>query len=308
MSANPAEFLGIQIPTLALGVGLLSLAVAAFSLGWQITKHVLDGGRVRVYLNAGILGESSIAVNETGEWEIPYPFEGGLHSAHIEIAQLVVENPGRSSVTIYNPALVVAGAKKSHYSMCPSFFKFDGDEIISTKSVFRLEPYARVTYLLDYWRVIPMLREGASGDPVQLQGMVKVAGRKKPQKSSRRLKWIIPNDAWTARSGVTEIDPHTVMWRELYREFCTSEVADTEDAKASFSRLKIVLQRARKTLKEMPTADQLEEALNSSADALRVPRSYFGWTAFNMHQALILHEDHLGAWDSGKRPGSPTSE
>ncbi|MFE9562356.1 hypothetical protein ACFYM0_14765 [Streptomyces sp. NPDC006487] len=296
MSANPAEFLGIQIPTLALGVSLLSFSAAAFSLGWQIVKHVLDGGRVRVYLNAGILSENSIVVNDTGKWDTPYPFDGGPPSANIEVAQLVIENPGRSSITIYNPALDISGVKEGHYSVGPSTFEFDADDTISTKSLFRLEPYSRVTYLLDYWRVIPSLRGEAAGGTIRLRGMVRVAGRRKPQKSSRRRAWKIPNEAWSSRAGATEVDAYTVMWRELYREYRTSGASRVDEGEVSFGRLQMILHRARMALTEMPDVDQLEEVLKSSSDTLRIPQPYFGWIAFNMHRALKSHEPHLAAW------------
>ncbi|MER7758652.1 hypothetical protein [Streptomyces sp. NPDC097619] len=315
MSVNPAELFGMQTPAFALVVSLLSFTVAVTTLGWQVVKHVLDGGRVRVQLNAAVLSESAMAVNDTGKWGIAYPpFDGGAPSAHLEVAHLVVENPGRYGVTVHGPALVVSGARAGRYAICPALFGFTGDETVSTQSLVRLEPYSRVTFLLDYWDVVESVRERrdgsgdteetAAGGGVRLRGMVRVAGRRKPRKSSRWRAWRIPNDAWTSRSDVTELDPHTVMWRELYREHRAVGRRDAEEAGVPFARLQMVVHRARRMLTELPTVERLERALNDAADELGLPHTHFGGTALHMHAALTAHAPHLAPWRTAPESGA----
>ncbi|NGN95315.1 hypothetical protein G5C66_21570 [Nocardioides sp. KC13] len=91
------ELFGLPVAVWALVVSLLSFGAALFALGWQIIKHFLDGGRVRVYLNAAIWEPGVVlATNHSGRMVLK-----NNHSAWsvtrgraLELAQLVVENLG----------------------------------------------------------------------------------------------------------------------------------------------------------------------------------------------------------------------
>ena len=135
---------GVPVAVLAFAVSLLSFAVALGALGWQIAKHRLDGGRPRVYLNAAIWEPGSkIMVNRSGKWELVTGDLGNPGSENIELAQLVVENPGRTAITVYTPGLAVSGTDKPDYTISPRSFEvreFGADSSTGATSV-RLDPY-----------------------------------------------------------------------------------------------------------------------------------------------------------------------
>lgn len=114
-TASGPEFLGVPLTVWAFGVSLLSFLIALSALGWQVAKHFLDGGRVKVYLNTAVWQpEYMIATNRSGKLAFK---EGSAsrsvtHGEALELAQLVVENPGRTAVTIYSPGLQFSGHGK----------------------------------------------------------------------------------------------------------------------------------------------------------------------------------------------------
>lgn len=158
---TPTELFGMPVATWALIVSILSFGIALVALGWQVVKHFLDGGRVRVYLNAAAWEpEHMLATNRSGRQLLnaESPGKGVTHGRALELAQLVVENPGKIPVTVYSPGLSITGHEKRNYTLVPRLFaterSFGPDQAV-TDTVVRLEPYARVTFLLDYWSVIP---------------------------------------------------------------------------------------------------------------------------------------------------------
>jgi len=217
------ELFGAPVATWALVVSLLSFGIALVALGWQVTKHFLNGGRVKVYLNTAVLEpEFMLATNRSGRFVLQN--DNAAHSVTrgraLELAQLVVENPGRVPVTVYSPGLSISGHGKKNHSLVPRMFateaSFGPDKAVAD-TVVRLEPYARVTFLLDYWSVMPSLLKEAPKGRVLVRGFVGVAGRtKRPQKSSWRRRWRIGKGAYTAIVGSPEFTPFSVMWHEMY--------------------------------------------------------------------------------------------
>lgn len=230
---NPvtSDLLGVSVAVWALGVSLFSFLIALGSLGWQVAKHFLDGGRVKVYLNAAIWEpEVSLTTNRSGKLKLQADDSARsvTHGKALELAQLVVENPGRAAVTIYSPGLSISGHGKRHHSLVPCMFSTDGSfgpDNAVTDTVVRLDPYARVTFLLDYWSVMPSIMKETQKDRVFLRGFVGVAGRTKhPQQSRRRLRWQIERGEYTAIQGSPKFTPLAVLWRELFVRLPAHEV------------------------------------------------------------------------------------
>jgi len=215
--------LGVPVAVWALGVSLVSFLVALAALGWQVAKHFLDGGRVKVYLNTAIWEpEFKLTTNRSGRFKLQNDSSARsvTYGRALELAQLVVENPGRIPVTIYNPGLSISGHGKKDHSLVPRMFSTDemfGPDEAATDMVVRLEPYARVTFLLDSWSVLSSLLKDTRHDRLFLRGHVGVAGRtKRPQKSSRRLRWRIERGMYTAIESSPAFTPFAVLWREMY--------------------------------------------------------------------------------------------
>lgn len=123
-----SDLLRVPVAVWALGVSLLSFLIALAALGWQVAKHFLDGGRVKVYLNTAIWEpEVKLTTNSSGTLILQSDDSARsvTHGRALELAQLVVENPGRAAVTIYSPGLSISGHGKKHHSLVPRMFSTD---------------------------------------------------------------------------------------------------------------------------------------------------------------------------------------
>ncbi|MEV5175055.1 hypothetical protein AB0L10_29135 [Streptomyces flaveolus] len=298
-SASPAV-LGVPVAVLALAVSLLSFVVALGALGWQITKHRLDGGRPKVYLNVAVWEPNSkIMVNRSGKWELNTTDLGESGSENIELAQLVVENPGRTAITVYTPGLAIAGTEKPAYSISPRAFEargFGADSSTSDTSV-RIDPYDRVTFLLDYWSVVPrLLREAKGGGAIRLRGCISVAGRSKPCLSSKRLAWHIPPGAWTARRDIQEISPFTVIWRELFTANVKKHSSEEEGDGFPSYLLGVIVRTAMQRFDERPSAEKFIDALEQADRRYESEHFRYEHLSFTMDESLDRHRGHLSTW------------
>lgn len=303
-------FWGVPVAVWALIVSSLSFTIALVALGWQIIKHFLDGGRVKVYLNTAILEpEVGLMTNRSGRFLLPRD-DSALavtHGRGIELAQLVVENSGRVPVTIHSPGLSFKGHGKKNHSIVPRQLETGpslGADTAVTDTVVRIEPYDRVTFLLDYWSVIPRLFRENDKKKVTVRGHVGVAGRtNRPQKSSRRRQWCINRGMYTAIEGSPSFTPFAVLWRELYLRL--PERAENSDRPPEsgppITRGLVgdILDSAMSRFDHRPERDELGEALNEIAidygDHFPMFRSLV-WHGYN---ALDRINPHLTDWTEG---------
>jgi hypothetical protein len=306
------EFLGVPLAVWAFAVSLLSFLIALSALGWQVTKHFLDGGRVKVYLNTAILyPEFMIATNHSGKHQLQnkHPaMEVTRNGKALELAQLVVENPGRTALTIYSPGLQFSGHGKKNHTVVPRMFETEGTfgaDGAVTDTVVRLEPYARVTFLLDYWSSVPGLLKHAPKGYVDIRGHVSVAGRtKRPQRSSYRKRWRIRRGMYTAIEGSPDFTPLAVLWREMYLRL--PKDGDDQDVHPSHKShptrryaASYLLDRAMSRFEERPDRDELIEVLHELAKADGDKFPYFGLHLWEGYEALDRMEGHLTPWTEG---------
>lgn len=312
---NPApsspELFGAPVATLALIVALLSFGIAIVALVWQVTKHFLDGGRVKVYLNTAVWEpEFMLATNRSGRFALQN--DSAAHSVlqgrALELAQLVVENPGRVPVTIYSPGLSISGHGKKNHSLVPRMFRTQdsfGPDRAVTDTVIRLEPYGRVTFLLDYWSVIPSLLKEAPKGRVSVRGIVGVAGRtKRPQKSSWKRRWQIDKTMYTAIEGSPEFTPLSVLWREMYVRL-PERVDEDPDRHPNAGnpttrgQARYMLDEAMSRYGERPAREQLKDTLDEIAKKHGDRFPVFGLALFEGYSALDRMEGHLTDWTEG---------
>ena len=306
-----SDLLRVPVAVWALGVSLLSFLIALAALGWQVAKHFLDGGRVKVYLNTAIWEpEVKLTTNSSGTLILQSDDSARsvTHGRALELAQLVVENPGRAAVTIYSPGLSISGHGKKHHSLVPRMFSTDGSfgpDNAVTDTVVRLEPYARVTFLLDYWSVMPSIVKQAQKDRVFLRGFVGVAGRtKRPQRSSRRLRWRIERGAYTAIQGSPEFTPLAVLWRQMFVGL-PAHVDDDPDrhpnAGTPITRgmANYLLDEAMSRFGDRPELDDLKAALDEIAQRNGDRFPMLGMNVYWGYEALYRMEGHLTAWTEG---------
>jgi hypothetical protein len=295
--------LGLPVEVLALVVAGVGLAASLGALGWQFAKHVLDGGRVKVYLNAGIWEPSfALRINETGRFALRADDDtAATFRDHFEVAQLVIENPGRTAVTVYKPGLAISGAGAKRHSLTPRTFELGegfGADKPSTANVVRLEPYDRVSFLFDYWSVVPSLLDKASSRGITMRGYVSVAGRtNRPQKSSWRKRWRIPQGAYTAIVGSPKIAPFTVLWRELWRDVpARDDVGKDGRFRVTPGNVKYVLERTMSKFDEAPDRDTFIAALEAEAQKAGDEYPVISTGVFDGYESLERLKDHLGPW------------
>lgn len=308
---NPTELFGMPVATWALIVSILSFGIALVALGWQVVKHFLDGGRVRVYLNAAAWEpEHMLATNRSGRQLLnaESPGKGVTHGRALELAQLVVENPGKIPVTVYSPGLSITGHEKKNYTLVPRLFaterSFGPDQAV-TDTVVRLEPYARVTFLLDYWSVIPDVLKEAPKNRVFLRGHVGVAGRtKRPQRSSRRLQWRVEQGDYTAIAGSPDFTPFAVIWKELYvglpeREDAQSQRHSHAGPPVTRGMATHILDEAMSRFDSRPKRDEMQNALDEVAKNYGDRLPMIGVNVFAAYEALDRMDGHLTDWNVG---------
>ncbi|WP_223692776.1 hypothetical protein [Leifsonia poae] len=305
------ELLGAPVATWALIVSSFSFAIALIALGWQVAKHFLDGGRVRVYLNTCVLEpEFMLSTNRSGRFALQNDVTARsvTDGRALELAQLVVENPGRVSVTIYSPGLSFSGHGKKNHSIVPRMFEtgpsFGPDQAV-VDTVVRLEPYGRVTFLLDYWSVMSTLLKDAPRGNVAVRGFVGVAGRtKRPQRSSRKRRWRIAKGSYTAIAGSPDFTPYSVIWREMYVRLPERVDEDTQrnpNAGTPTTRgmLHYLLDEAMSRFDERPERELFSDALNEIAKEHGDQFPVLGYSVFEAYQALDRMEGHLAPWTEG---------
>lgn len=299
MNSSP-ELFGIPVAVLALGVAGLGFLISLVALGWQVLKHSFDGGRVKVQFNAAAWEPGMmLTVERSGLWSLN---ADGQRPELIEVAQLVAENPGRTPVTIYSPGIAISGHGRKKHRISPRMFPlpdYHSDTAV-TDTVYRLEPYDRVTFVLDYWSIMPRMKELAGRRTVTLRGVVEVAGKSGPRKSLWRRRWRIGPADWTAYRGVKELSPRMVMYRPLY----ISAYVDEEYKQGGLSRSMLggVLFDAMEKFEERPDRAVFQAAMEESARRYSNDKPILGIAVWNMYEALDQRADLLGPWQWRPKP------
>jgi len=293
------ELFGMPVAVLALIVAGAGFLVSFIALGWQISKHMLDGGRVRVYLNAATWEpDVKLTTNNTGKWKMAAGEFGRIAKENIELAQLVVENPGRTAITIHRPSLAISTRGKKEYFVTPRMFKLEnyGSDTATAETVVRINPYDRVTFLLDYWSVIHSQLADSRNMHIKMRGSVLVAGRKRPRRSPRRLTWKLPKGAWTAYSDAKILSPFTVMWREICRSLLGGNKPTSDESSPPVGILGVILFEAMGRFDMRPTRGDFRSALKEIAEEWEINHLPLTVASFRMYEALDRNDEILGPW------------
>lgn len=206
------------VPLVISGVALL-VSVSGFL--WGMLKHFhFDGGRVLVTIRPAIWnpGFSIFHIRSpAGTWRGLRESEGGASAKGVECAELVVENAGRTAVTVYGVGFTYTGGRRPPYrgrwdaprwlrrrvrhSVSPRLFSQagDGDERYRVDhQPFRLEPYDRAVYVLDVHSVIDKARrDRPNARRTVLRGFAEIAGTRAPARSAWRRRWRVPRETLT---------------------------------------------------------------------------------------------------------------
>lgn len=199
------------------GLAFLVACIAAWTT-WRIHKD--SGGRVKVQMNAAAYfpyaGTGRLGRNDKGKFslqETPEPL--------VELAQIVIENPGRTGVTVTGVGMRIEGLNRANYTVItPRAFLLEGfgGWEARPEEYFRLEPYDRRTLLFDYWSIVdaefdkdPSLRE------LTIHAEVTVAGHDNPFDSKCHGYWRIHRHFVSAVNGHTIRRPRNIILTEFLR-------------------------------------------------------------------------------------------
>jgi hypothetical protein len=151
-----------SLTDLIAGLAIVVSSAAAF-VTWKI--HQDSGGRVKVRMNAAAYrpGDGSLVHDSSGRMHVPETTE-----PQIELAQILVENPGRTGVTVTGVHLRVENTSEPERARTPQGFRISGlgAESVDPETYFRLEPYDRRTLYFDYWSVV----DDFFGDGTEFEG------------------------------------------------------------------------------------------------------------------------------------------
>lgn len=255
-----------------------------------------------------------ISINSSGRFEFNNnrASRSVTHGRALELAQLVVENPGRIPLTIHSPGLSFSGHGKNNHTSIPRMFEADesfGLDSAVKDTVFRLEPYDRVTFLFDYRSVIPEIIKDAPKGRVAIRGCVSVAGHtkrtKKPQRSNLRRRWVIHRGMYTAITGSPKFTPFSVLWRKLYNYLPTlPSDADLNRNTGDFrlltqNDLTHVLNLAMSRFTERPKLEKLREEFTEVAKEFKCETLYIDFYLYDAYELLDRMEGNLTSWTDG---------
>lgn len=279
----------------------MSFVAAVGALSWQIAAFFLSGGRVKVELILAELvpyaGISMLTTRDGGVRSMPSDPASRLGPG-IELAQVLVENPGRLAVTITRVELEIVGATEKGYFVTPRLFAVPNiDASSATRTHLRLEPYEQASFLLDFWSVIEQERvKGAEGQ-IQVRARVKIAGGKF-YRSPKSTTWSFGPADLTSRSQTDKISVSDVIMREVMRRgWRNNDDADDfggryplDDGYARKAGRRI----ARSTTREELKAILLEEQVHFVDATTTAPMSII---SHEVHEFLARHADDV-LWES----------
>lgn len=161
----------------------------------KLAQHLHDdaGGRVIVEMNAAGYEVS------TGAGILHRDLSGDFHLEEqrgpmVELCQIVIENPGRTGVTVTGASLRIEGTGTKYKTVGARSFSLQGFGAQDAVRVpfFRLEPYDRRTLLLDYWSVVDgEFDKNPSLQEITIYAEVTVAGHKNSFTSVAHGYWRI---------------------------------------------------------------------------------------------------------------------
>lgn len=201
-------------PLSELQTAYLALAVSLAVALWTLLQYVLEGGRVRVRMTSGLLGDYSLQRGTT--WGKLATGAEGRGGWHVEVAVIDVENLGRTAVTISDASLDLGALHWwqpwQRWTIGPR--PLEGHEAVTTRT-HRLEPFDSVRFMFQVWPVLaPSLRE-APKRPLRMRASVRVAGKRWPRRSPWRKGWLVRPDQRALMPGEVEVGmaAYRAMWR-----------------------------------------------------------------------------------------------
>lgn len=286
-----------QPVVVALIFSALSLAVACGALFWQMYEWRMSGGRVKVRLGLAEIvpyaGTSALVTHEgrarvTRE-DLDCHFPDSQLGPGMEVARVVVENRGRLSLSLTGVGLVLEGTTVDSYSVTPRIFPLKGGHGLgegSAETSQRLEPYSRVTFLMDIWSVVDKHRRDAT-KPLLVRAYAQVAGRDKRALSQGC--WTFDPGEVSSRRDSLKVPVRDLVLREVMRQGWGDDTF-RHPLDNSFA--------AKAAAKMKPGMDPsaIEEVLIAEAEGfvLKGEVAPMGWAAYQLHERFTTEPSSIG--------------
>lgn len=211
-------------PVVSFWMAFAALLLTVVNIAVTIRNFNMSAGQVEVQMDAALLNPTrSLVANHDGKWGLRL---GNYDSTGVELAKVVIENPGRTAATITQLDFRVEGSTNPDFAMgvrsiaVKKLTETLGGTTISDGLPHRLEPYDQVVYLLDFWSIAnhvfeqePQLRQ------ITLWASVKVAGQPEHYHSRKHGHWIIRREWVSFISPYTKRSAHSIILAELMNVF-----------------------------------------------------------------------------------------
>ena len=201
---------------------VISVAVAI----WEMVKYLLEGGRVRVRMYAGL--HSDYALFQALRWKSLLQRAKKRGGWTVEVAVLEIENLGRTAVTVSEPSLDLGRTRRwglGRKTISPR--PVSAVDACTDRSI-RLEPFDRVRFVFDVWQILAPVSGEPPKRPLKLRGSLRIAGKRFRRRSPFRHTWRVVPGQLTFDSEPVEIGmaAYRAMWRHTKDDMTESHSHD----------------------------------------------------------------------------------
>lgn len=246
-------------------------ALATFVTAWAALRiNKSTAGRAMVLLKLAGFEPMRGALNTTEEGKFK---RQGNESPFMELAQIVVENPGRFPVTLRKVTLRVYGTSVKKRTVTPRVFKLTNmwSDSAATDTYKRLGSYDHVTYLMDFWSIVDSeFKKDDTLHKLTIRAEVEIAGHRRVFRS--KAKWVFYSDTLSALEDQTQRRTEDIALSELVRAYSWDQNQQVNDLSGAYDLGYVANTLASKlslssSHQEIKTA--VRTALDSSADAYK---------------------------------------
>jgi hypothetical protein len=246
-----------------MSVAMLALVLSSGLAVWEFTKWALEGARVRVTLQAGHLHDYQL--QQAATWaSLGRMVEAqGTGGWPIEVAVIDVENAGRMAVTVSEVSFDLGRTRSQRFGFgrhTIGLHLLDAPGA-TTESTVRIEPMDRARFVIEARPALPAVREsqgrkGPSAPIGRVRASVRVAGRRRRQRSGWRRSWKTPVGSMSHAPGRVEIQlgAYRALWPH-----CRKGRAIDDHTEIHLIPFALAIAKAFPEGGPAPTAEQLEE-------------------------------------------------
>lgn len=257
---HKCEGSGVTRADTAFVISLISAAVAAISLMWQLALFHLSGARLEVRLVPAVLMaiRGSVVKGPDRGWgkDLPDEMDGAMDPYWVDLALVRAVNVGRTAMSVTDIGLDFGGSQRRKFwqrhtvSLSPVPIHDGAKDLTEV----RLEPGEVVNAFMDCWPTFEYAR--GHHRRLRVRATARAAGRRSTR-SKWRKRWRIDNSQyklWPHGEATAELRAFQAVWRGFYSD-------DPATAMLPWFRVQPLLKDDQE-----PTLDELRKALGGNGD------------------------------------------